>query len=315
MNSSFRGICAVDDNIVWASGSRGTVLRTVNGGNDWEYFAISGAERLDFRDVQAFDADNAIVISAGAPAKIFKTINGGLDWKETYSNETQGIFFNSMDFWDMDNGIAVGDPLDGGFMMIRTADGGNTWEQVPKENIPAPIDGEAQFAASGTCLIVQGENNVWFATGGGAARVFRSTDRGDTWTVHETPMISGEASQGIFSLAFRDANTGIIVGGDYRVDSLGTGNCALTTDGGVTWNLVEGENRPNGFKSCVSYLSGYNTNILVAVGTSGTDISRYSGGTWKILGEEGYHTFSFPENGSTGWAAGGNGRIAKLILK
>jgi len=312
-NTSFRGLSVVNKSVVWASGSNGTIARTINGGKTWQTDTIPGATSLDFRDIEAFDENTAIVICAGRPAKIFKTVDGGKNWDEKYSNDSEGIFFNSMAFWDAENGIAVGDPIDGYFMIIITADSGENWIQVPSENISPALPGEANFAASGTCIAIEGRDKVWFGTGGSVARVFYSADRGRSWNVAHTPVISGSASMGIFSLAFYDEKNGIVVGGDYINPTVKVKNAAITKDGGLTWTLIAESVQPNGYRSCVAYLPNTSGRKLLAVGITGTDISFNSGHTWANIDTVGYHSIGFASSDAYGWAVGADGRIAKLI--
>ncbi|MCP5104560.1 MAG: oxidoreductase [bacterium] len=311
--ADFRGVCAVSPTTAWVSGSKGTFLRTIDGGKNWQVGTIPGASALDLRDVQAFDADTALVMSAGTPAKVYKTRDGGKTWKETYNNTKKGVFFDSMAFWDKRNGIAFSDPMDGSFLLITTTDGGETWHRVPPKNIPAPLPGEAGFAASGTMTAVQGKTNTWFGTGGAAARVFRSTDRGKTWTAVKTPILSGKASEGIFSVVFKDAQNGIIVGGDYKKEEQNIKNVATTTDGGVTWKLIEGA-QPAGFRECAAYVPGTGGKMVITVGPSGSDYSTDGGKTWKNFSTIGFHSVSFAPGTATAWAVGAKGRIAITVF-
>src|SRR5262249_32266835 len=164
------------------------------------------------------------------------------------------------------------------------------------------------FAASGTCVTVQGRDNVWIGTS--AARVLRSTDGGTTWQVATTPIPSGPASSGIFSIAFKDARNGVIVGGDQRKESAAREQFATTDDGGRTWKLAKGP-LPGGFRSAVAYAPGAAAPMLVTVGPSGSDYSLDGGASWMSLGAVGYHAFSFSRSG-IGWAVGEGGRIAKF---
>ncbi len=311
--AEFRGICAVSANIAWASGREGTYVRTIDGGKTWTKGAVPGAEALDFRDIHAVDKNTAYVVSAGAPAKIYKTTDGGGTWIEQYRNENPAVFFNSMDFWDADNGIAVSDPVNGKFFLIITSDGGKTWEEIQSKNLPPAKEGEAGFAASGTCLIVEGGNSVHFVTGGSAARVFSSNNRGKSWSVMETNMLSGISSTGIFSIYFDGPNNGIIVGGDYTKPAGREGNCAITHDGGIIWSLLDDNTRPSGFRSCVKNVPGTDGEVYLAVGTSGTDLSLDGGLTWAKVDTTGYHTMSFDKKSGIGWAAGAGGRIAGFV--
>ncbi len=307
--ASFRGLSVVDSNVAWASGSGGTYLRSLDGGRTWQAGTVPDAEELDFRDVHAWDENRALVLSAGLPAMIYRTVDGGATWKATYSNRKPGVFFNTMAFADSDRGVAVSDPVDGRFLLILTADGGETWTELPWENRPVALEGEAGFAASGTCLAVHGGSGIWFGTGGPAARVHRSSDWGVTWSVADTPLSSGEASQGVFGLFFASELEGYAVGGDYRDEANPAGNVAVTRDGGATWVTVP--EAPSGFRECVTPVSDLNPKTLMAVGPSGADVSEDGGSTWRSVGSAGFHAVAFSPDGHTGIAVGAGGTVAR----
>jgi photosystem II stability/assembly factor-like uncharacterized protein len=269
---------------------------------------VPGAETLDFRDVEAFDADTAYLLSIGEGdrSRIYKTTDGGGHWQLQFTNHNPKAFFDAMAFWDADRGVAVSDSVDGRFVIIRTTDGGASWKEIPPEKLPPALAGEGAFAASGTCISAQGRNNAWIATT--AARVLRSTDGGDSWQVATTPIPSGQSSAGIFSIAFKDAKNGVIVGGDYKKEGEARDNVAMTSDGGRTWKLAKGP-LPGGFRSAVAYTPGAST--AVAVGPSGSDYSLDGGASWVPIGGAGYHAVSFARSGA-GWAVGEGGRVAKF---
>jgi photosystem II stability/assembly factor-like uncharacterized protein len=307
--ASLRGLHVVDAHVAWASGTGGTFLRTLDGGESWAFGAVPGAEARDFRDIHAWDRDRALVLSAGLPAQIFLTGDGGESWQQTYDNQTPGVFFNAVSFWDDDRGIAVGDPIDGRFLVIRTDDGGLSWSELLLESRPQAIAEEANFAASGTCMTVFGEKTVWFGTGGPAARVFRSTDGGSSWTVSEIPIRSGQSSQGVFSLYFENERRGVAVGGDYLDETNPTATAAVTDDGGRTWIAVE--TPPSGFRECVVEVSDATPLVLIAVGPSGTDLSEDGGVTWRPIGEGHFHSVGFSGDGATGIAVGIDGLVGR----
>lgn len=312
--SSLRGISALHENEVWVSGSNGFCAKSENGGETWQTLKIEGADSLDFRDIHVFEKGVAYLMSAGTgtSARIYKTEDGGKSWEMQLQNPLEDGFFSAMAFWDMENGIVFSDPVEGKFVFFRTKDGGKNWKQIDPEKIPAAKDGEYAFAASGTCLITQGKNNVFLGTGGTVARVFRSTDKGETWKIAETPLVCGTQSSGIFSLAFKDSQNGIAVGGDYQKPDLPKANVAKTTDGGKIWHLVKDSDKFE-FRSCVSFLPEPFSNYLIAVGRSGCDYSLDNGETWETFSKTGYYTFDFANSGLDGWAAGSEGRVAKFV--
>jgi photosystem II stability/assembly factor-like uncharacterized protein len=308
-----RGLCVVSPKVVWASGTLGTVVRTVDGGITWQDRSVPGASRLDFRDVHAVSDRIAYVLSIGAGelSRIYKTVDGGASWEPRFVNRDPRGFLDALAFWDADRGIVLGDPVDGHFTILTTEDGGSTWSRLPIERMPAALPGEGAFAASGTCLVVQGDRDAWFATGGASvARVFRSSDRGLTWTVHKTPIRAGNASSGIFSLSFRDSDHGVAVGGDYQRPDQPGSFLARTEDGGRTWTVPDGV-CPAGYRSAVAYVAGTEPPALVTVGPTGSDLSTDDGKTWRTLGKPGFHAVGFAGREAAGWAVGENGLIAR----
>ena len=243
---SLRGVIAVSRDVAWASGTHGTYLRTLDGGQTWTPAQVPDAGALDFRAVVAFSADEAFLMSAGPgdQSRIYYTSDGGKHWRLQFTNANPKGFFDSMVFWDSKHGIVLGDPIpdESGklkFELLMTEDGQN-WRILSPAQMPAAIEGEGAFAASNTCLAILpggSDSNLWFATGGKAARVFHSGDRGKSWEVFDTPVIHGAESTGIFSIAFRDPLHGVIAGGDYKKPNDDGPNLAFTEDGGKTWTL------------------------------------------------------------------------------
>lgn len=301
-----RGISAVSDRVGWASGAKGTVLRTIDGGEHWAKVDVLGAEALDFRDIQAFDADTAFVLSIGPgeQSRIYKTTNGGKTWQLQFTNKDPKAFYDCFAFWDSKHGIAVSDSVDGKFPLIATNDG-TAWSPVEIKSMPAALANEGAFAASGTCIATYGKNDVWFGTGGPAARVFHSRDRGANWTVAETPILHGKASQGIFSVVFLTHKDGVAVGGDYKEPDKSEGTAAFTHDGGKTWKLSK--HQP-GYRSGLDVVG----HMFVAVGTNGMDSSN-TGESWHSLGKGSLNAISFAHLDS-GWGAGPEGMVFRFNL-
>lgn len=307
-----RGVSAVSERVAWASGAGSTVLRTEDGGLIWQKVNVT-TEALDFRDIDAIDAQTAYVMSIGnGPAsRIYKTTDAGKTWNLQFKNDDPKAFLDAMSFWDANHGIAFGDSVEKHFYILTTTDGGRTWSRVPVTNLPAAQENEGAFAASGTNIAVLGKSHAWIGTGAAAkSRVLRTSDGGRTWQVADTPLASGSSS-GIFSIAFRNAKHGVIAGGDYRKEQDAVDNLAVTSDGGITWTPVKGL---SGFRSVVGYVPGMKTPALVALGPSGGDYSLDDGRTWKPLDGPGCDTFSFAPGKQVGWGAGAEGKIGRLTF-
>lgn len=311
VTARLRGVSAVSERVAWASGAGSTVLRTSDGGATWQKLNVTD-EALDFRDIDAIDPQIAYVLSIGngAASRIYKTTDAGKTWTMQFKAGDQKVFLDAMSFWDARSGIVFGDSVDGQHYILTTENGGQTWTRVPTNNLPPALENEGAFAASGTNIAVFGKTHAWIGTGAAAkARVLRTSDRGKTWQVADTPLAAGP-SVGIFSVAFRDAKHGVIAGGDYRKEKDALDNLAVTNDGGVTWTLVKGL---TGFRSVVAYVPG--TKTLVALGPAGGDYSTDDGQTWKPIEGPGFDTFSFVPRKPSGWGAGNNGALGKLTFK
>ncbi len=313
-----RGVSAVDDKVAWASGSGNAVLRTADGGASWQKLAppvAAQATPLDFRDIDAIDARTAYLLSIGpsTASRIFKTTDAGATWTQQYVNPDEKGFLDAMTFWDADSGLVIGDSIDGRFQILSTGDGGATWRKIPAAALPPALPNEGAFSASGSNIAVAGRNDAWIATG---SRVLHTGDRGKTWTVTPAPLDSGE-SAGIFSITFRDALHGVIVGGDYKQERAAVNNVAVTSDGGKTWSLVR-EKGLSGYRSAVKYLPGGGTS-LVAIGPSGADLSLDDGRTWTPLtypaSVAGFDAIGFAPGRKTAWASGNKGELAKVSFK
>lgn len=308
--AEFRGLHAVNDRVLWAAGRGGVVARSTDGGATWSADSIPGASNLFLIAIRAVDHRRAWALgtafSGPSAARIYRTDDGGRTWRLQYENTTTGIFFDGMTFWDANNGIAFSDPIDGRFVIITTRDGGAHWSRIAPERIPPALPGEAAFAASGTAITVRGKNEVWIGTGGGSrARVFHSTDRGESWQVSQTPA-SGGPAKGIFGVAFRDGRHGVAVGGDYQQREASLENLLRSDDGGRNWRIGS-----SAALAGVQYgIAWAGTRTFVATGPIGSAVSTDGGLTWRRLEGPGFNTMSCA--GGTCWAAGVEGRISRL---
>lgn len=305
VNARLRGISAVSDRIAWASGTGGTVLRTINGGDTWTVVEVPGAADLDFRDIDAFSDRVAYVLSIGngEASRIYKTTDAGQSWTLQLANKDPKVFLDAMAFWSDDHGVAYSDSIDGRFVVFMTTDG-RTWERIPPDVLPAALPNEGAYAASGTNVALHGDH-VWIGTT--ASRVLHSPDRGRTWTVSQAPIPTSE-SAGIFSIAFRDAKHGVAVGGDYRKEAEAIDNAAVTADGGKTWRLSKGL---RGYRSAVAH-APRSRSTWIAVGPAGADITEDDGRSWRPFEAPGMHAFAFSPSGRAAWGTGDRGSVSRF---
>ena len=292
--------------VVWASGSNGVILKSLDGGKTWQRLHVEGGENLDFRGVVAFNDKTAYLMSSGEgdKSRIYKTTDSGETWNLQYSDNRKEFFLDSIACIYETQCLAVGDPINGKFLLLKTSDGEH-WNPLSTDNMPFALGGEGAFAASNSCLVIKGDE-IYFGTGGPAARVFHSPDGGLTWTVARTPIVQGNASSGIFALAFDGNNRLIAVGGDYKQPEYSERIAAHSYDNGKTWQLAA--KQPGGFRSAVVYLDN---GRWIAAGPGGEDVSTDGGRHWK-------HTDSLNLNAlfildvHGGWGAGAKGIIARF---
>lgn len=317
----FRGLAAVSSQVAWLAGTKGTVLRTVDGGRSWVDVSPRGLPAdLQFRDIEALDARSAVAltIGGGTDSRVYRTVDGGRTWTG-FVNPDPAAFYDCMAFFTPREGIALSDPVGGKFRIARTTDGGLHWSVQSNAGMPAALPGEFAFAASGTCLVTAGSHDAWIASGGGAtSRVYSSTDRGRTWTVSSTPVPSGPAA-GIFSLAVRPfsvsvpgapttAGTAVVaVGGDFTAPALRTRISAVSVD---SRRWLSSPATPHGYRSGVAFLPG-TVASLVAVGPTGSDVSSDAGLTWTSFDAGSFDAVQCAADGAC-WASGAAGRVGVL---
>ncbi|KAI0179781.1 oxidoreductase [Hypoxylon sp. FL1284] len=322
-SARFRGLAPVSDTVAWVSGTNGTVLRTTDGGATWASVgpALSNSSdeaTLDFRDIEAWSADRAALLSIGegAASCVYVTENGGASWARSFANAEPAAFFDCAAFATPEHGMAVSDPVDGRLRLIETRDGGGSWDVVAYDDdaMPPALDGEAGFAASGTCIATMAGR--WYVAVGGAAdshagRVFYSGDDGRTWDVADATLVGGEGA-GVFSVQFRDARHGVAVGGNYSEPDGNVDNAAWTADGGVTWTRAAAF--PDGYRSGAAWVpvAGF-CDAALAVGPSGSDLTLDGGRVWRRFDDGSFDSVECVE-GPVCWASGEDGRVARLVL-
>lgn len=313
LDTNLRGVSAVsgvdsDGNrirAIWACGSKGVILKSVNDGADWTILHVKGGETLDFRGIQAFGALTAYVISIGdgENSRIYKTTDGGANWSLQFTDNRKEFFLDDIVCISEQRCFVAGDPIDGKLFLASTEDGEH-WKELSRDSMPAALKGEGAFAASSTTLAIANKKDIYIGTGGPAARVFHSPDLGKSWTVVNTPILAGEASQGIFSV-FPVENPVVIVGGDYKDLKRNEKAAAYSSDGGATWKLSD--QLPGGFRSGLAYVGG---TTFIAVGPSGEDITSDSGAHWRASGTLNLNAVT--SLGPEVWAVGEKGTVAVM---
>lgn len=311
--TSMRGLCVVNDKVVWVSGSGGTVGRSIDGGENWKWFTVKGFEKTDFRDIEAFDDMTAVIMGVAEPAYILKTVDGGENWKVVFQNNNKGMFLDAMEFWNEMSGIVIGDPVKvsqssntAGIFVARSFDGGSTWQNIPPQNYPAADSGEACFASSGTNIVALSLQEPVFVTGGLRSRMFIRDRKIDM------PILQGKETTGANSVAVKSnkkKKTIIVVGGDFTTPDSTTKNCVITTDMGKTFTAPS--IAPHGYRSCVIYLDKSN---WLTCGLNGVDQSDDDGNTWRSISKEGFHVCKKAKKGNAVFFAGG-GKIGKLVTE
>jgi hypothetical protein len=332
--ASLRGIYSVDGTIAWASGTDGTVLKTIDGGTHWTKCAIPDAATdgatLDFRGVQAWDVTTAIIMASGKGklSRLYKTTNGCSTWKLLFKNPDKDGFWDALYFDRGQSGWLLGDPVKGMFALFSSEDKGKTWTRQINRGLRVQAAAQGAYAASNSSLIAFGGFPVFGSGGTGGSFVFLKTEtsiclddcppedlnldgRKDKWARQQTPLGRNSESSGIFSVGARPtspyvSNLGsqlfVIVGGDYTKPDESKGTAAWSGDGGQHW--LASTTPPHGFRSAVQWSEALK--LWITVGTNGSDVSRDDGKTWQPLDNGNWNALSLP------FVVGPNGRIARL---
>lgn len=304
--TSIRGLSVVDDNIIWASGSSGSVARSLDGGKTFQWQTVTGYEKRDFRDIEAFDANTAIIMAVAEPAVILKTKDAGKSWYKVFEDTTKGMFLDAMDFDDNGTGVVIGDPINGNLFKAFTVDNGDHWSTPQMiDSLMRLAEGEAFFASSGTNVAFTHNKDypIAYATGGTVSRLFYREK------FYPLDIIQGKESTGANSIAIDNSGkNAVIVGGDFSADTFAMVNCVLLKLKSKP-GFTHPQTPPHGYRSCVEYIT---EKILITCGTSGVDISTDGGNNWQLISNQSLHVCQKAKNGKAVFLAGANGKIAKL---
>lgn len=300
--TGIRGLSVVDDKTIWVSGSNGTVGRSLDAGIHWKWMTIKGFEKIDFRDIEAFNKTTAIIMGIADPAYMLRTIDAGETWQLVYENKTKGMFLDAMEFWNEQSGIVIGDPINGRFYLARTFDGGKSWQEIEEKRRPVADSGEACFASSGTNVRKIDKKEAVFVTGGLMSNVQVRDQK------IRLPLLDAKESTGANSIAIKNEKTWMVVGGDFNTKDSVLKNAAISFDAGKTWSNPT--TPPTGYRSCVEYLK---KKQWITCGLNGVDITNDDGNTFTNISKEGFHVVRKAKNGNAVFLAGTGGRIGQLI--
>lgn len=301
---SFRGMSIVNDSILWVSGNRGTILVTEDAGQTWKKANPAGNIHRDFRAIHAWNSQNAVAMAVGDTGLILGTKNGGLSWDTVYLDVTAGVFLDDIAL-DGRIGWCYGDPIGGSLYLLTTVDSGQSWSRVPPSQLPVPVGSEGAFAASGTNVVTQPGRTV-VVTGAGLFPRFLKLEAGQ-WSAVRLPLQAGPVA-GAYSVAFRDDQLGIAVGGNFQDSTRNDSVACMTRDGGNSWELIPESDGPGGYRSCVAWHPGWQ--LWFTTGRTGLDWST-DGIHWQPFEQlTGYYVCMSSPNAL--WCVGRNGRLGRL---
>jgi hypothetical protein len=341
--ADLRGVQAIGNGVVWASGTEGTVLRTTNDGKDWQRCATPpDAEHLDFRGVQAFDDTTAIIMSSGKGplSRLYKTEDGCQTWTLLFTNPDPGGFWDAI-AWDThgDNNTIyiLGDPVHGFFRLFsHIGQEGKFSTKLPEEDPSlmkgkqiSSAPGESAFAASDSLFLLNSFGSlVAFITGGSRSEFIQYLPDilGEHWQYSDwnrAPLPFGHgSSSGAFAVAACPWKIGsdhrphqpiVIVGGDYKRPDATTATAAISDDLGL--HFQPSDTPPHGYRSAVACDAA--AKAWITVGPNGTDVSMDDGRNWRALrpnpalqetadADQHWNALSLP------FVVGPHGRIGKL---
>jgi hypothetical protein len=299
---SLRGLSVVNDQVVWVSGSGGSVGVSTNGGKNWSWIRVPRYEKSDFRDIEAFSDQEAVIMGITEPGVILRTMDGGKSWTTVFEDSAKSVFLDAMDF-SGDPGVLVGDPVEGKIFLAESADRGKSWKKITGSGFESTAIGEAFFAASGSNIRYLQDGHYALVSGGKKSCLYISSGR------YPLLLNQGEETTGANSIAINPANPNeaFIVGGNFKYDKLQIGNSLR-----IQFHPFSQEpplTPPHGYRSCVEYL---NDKQMICCGTSGVDISADGGLHWKKISDKSFHVCRRAKEGQSLFLAGADGRIALL---
>jgi photosystem II stability/assembly factor-like uncharacterized protein len=309
---SIRGLSVPSETVIWASGSKGSVAKSINGGASFEWLQVKGFENRDFRSIHAWDEKEAVIVAVASPAVVLKTYDGGVHWNIVTEILDSNMFLDAIHFKDSLNGWIVGDPIENNIFLLSTKDKGSTWQEVSEAYFKSNVnEGEAFFASSATNM-KHTKDALFMVSGGMSSRLWING------LPALIPITQGTKSTGANSIAISpDENKLIIVGGDFTKDTVKKDNflCLIKqpskNNNGAAWQLAKKYQNPNGYRSCVEFIDN---KLVVTCGTSGVDISKNGGQNWNLISNQSFHVVQHQPGKKAAFLAGSGGRIGYLTI-
>jgi photosystem II stability/assembly factor-like uncharacterized protein len=298
---SLRGLSVVNDQVLWVSGSEGTVGLSTNGGISWKWIHVLHYEKSDFRDIEAFSDREAIIMGITEPAVILLTADGGNSWTTEFEDSSKTAFLDAMDF-SGDHAAVVGDPVGDHIFFAESTDRGKRWNIHSPSGIVPTVAGESFFAASGSNIQHLQDGSWVLVSGGKKSCIYFGRSR--------IPLLitQGRETTGANSIAINpvNSNQAFIVGGDFKHDTVQSGNSLLIQMNPFSQKAPTIP--PHGYRSCVEYI---NEKQLICCGTTGVDISHDGGLHWKLISDKSFHVCRKSKTGNAVFLAGSHGTIAR----
>lgn len=316
---SYRGLAPLNDTVCWVSGSKGTVVKTVDGGAHWDTVSPIGYSTKEFRDIHVYSPNHALVMSSGDSAVILRTRDGGETWDLVHSNNRPGVFYDAMDAFGPFICV-IGDPYKDRttnkwvFDMLMSCDSGSYWNCSLVKNWKGYWEAdssEAFYAASGTNIILGYKGDYYSETfepknlrfsmvsGGGNSRLYMNGIRIGLNFPHGK-------STGPYGHASASGKRMVIVGGDYTKPDAKEDNCLYYDT--KTYLYQKPQIAPNGYRSGVASFN--NGQMWVCTGTNGTDFSLDDGKNWRATDLAGYNACAFSSNYL--WLCGDKGAVIRV---
>lgn len=302
-NEHYRGL-EVNDQAAIIGGSLGNIF--VYKFADDEIRSFFSMEGSHIRDIDELSNGSHTALAITQPAQIWYRDTPSDYFVVVFEGSDSLMFLDGIDFWEDQRGIAFGDPIDGYPLVLYRELYDKKWSRLNEDRFPKEACDYAGFAASGTSVNCLANGVAVIGLGNETAKVLRSENWGNDWSLIDVPFHKEPNGTGIYSIAFKDTLSGVAVGGHWQNVTCDSSK-VYTEDGGLTWHLSSGIQE---YRSCVTY---YKDDIYISTGTTGTDISFDGGKSWQLLDTIGYNAIAFREDG-LGAAVGNFGKIDIIKL-